>query len=173
MHTFSSKSGRLQWREEQFEKISLTKLHGSLDWMVDKKTKKITVNSTQALIPKDSTRWDGNEFVIFGTKPRMEEAGIYRELMSSFSESLAKAEVCIVVGFSFRDQHINRIFNVALEQNHSLRLLIVSRSPKEAAKNLIQNNKQLSKLLRNKRVVSIRCSFGSSKALKQIEEELG
>lgn len=159
--------------DKQFGKIALNKLHGSLDWMIDKETKKVAVSTTQALVIEGSTRWDRNEFVIFGTKPRLEEAEIYQKLMLSFSESLGKAEVCIVIGFSFRDQHINEIFTKALERNHSLRLLIVSRSPKEAAKNLIQNSKQLSKLLKDKRLVPIRCSFGTAKALNQIGKELG
>ncbi len=158
--------------DELGRKIHLTKLHGSLDWLIDKETKNLVVATNQAMVRKDSTRWERNEYVLFGTKPRLEEAGIYGKLFDELLQSLLKAEVCIVIGFSFRDDHINKVLNNALLQNSSLRILIVSHSPKEAAKRLIRKGTERDGLYKQKRIMTKRCSFGKPKAIKEIQESL-
>jgi NAD-dependent SIR2 family protein deacetylase len=150
----------------------LTKLHGSLNWLIDKATREIEFANTQTRVRKDSTRWDRNEYVLFGTKARLGEARIYDKLFDRLKEFLFETEVCIAIGFSFRDKHINEIFNRFLLENKSLRLLIVSRSPSKAAENLIPERRRLKNLLKEKRIIRIRCSFGTMKAINAIKESL-
>lgn len=151
------------------ERLLLTKLHGSLDWLIDIETKDVQVAINQARM-KDSTRWERNEYVLFGTKPRLEEAKIYNQLFSRLSQSLLKSEVCIVIGFSFRDPHINDVFNDTLSENSFLRLVVVSRSPIEDTKNLIRRTRDRKKLFKEKRIFPVRCSFGTAKAVNKINE---
>jgi hypothetical protein len=152
--------------------LLLTKLHGSLNWLIDKETGNIEISNSQARVRKGSPRWDRNEYVLFGTKARLGEAKIYQPLLDQLTQSLLKAKFCVVIGFSFRDKHITEIFNNALLQNSQLRLLIVSRSPKEAAKNLIPQSGQLKNLMKQKRIITLRCSFGTSRAINQMSVTL-
>jgi hypothetical protein len=153
-------------------RLFLTKLHGSLDWVIDRENKGIEVVTTQTFINKDSTRWERNEYVLFGTKPRLEKAGIYGRLFDHLLQSLLKAEVCITVGFSFRDEHITKVLNDTLSQNRSIKIIVVSRSPKETSKNLIRESTRLNKLFKERRIIPLRCSFGTPKAIKEINESL-
>lgn len=152
--------------------LLLTKLHGSLNWLIDKETGKIHISDAQTQVRKGSPRWDRNEYVLFGTKTRLGEARIYDQLFDRLTRSLLKAEFCLIVGFSFRDKHITKIFNDALLQNSLLRLLILSRSPKEAAKNLIPQSGQLKNLVKQKRINTLRCSFGTIRTINQISVTL-
>jgi len=152
--------------------LLLTKLHGSLNWLIDKETGNIQISNAQARVRKGSPRWDRNEYVLFGTKTRLGEARIYDQLFDRLTQSLLKAGICVIIGFSFRDKHITKIFNDVLLQNSLLRLLIISRSPKEAAKNLIPQSGQLKNLMKQKRIITLRCSFGTMRAINQMNVTL-
>lgn len=164
-HAVASSSGK------NGEKYYLTKLHGSLDWLIDRRTDNIVVSITQHKVPKNSERWKRNEYILFGTKTRIGEK-LYSDLFKSFENSLSRTEVCIVVGFSFRDEHINKIINQAMNENKSLRLIIVSRAPKSTVKNLVHKRRFLKKFIKEKRIIPLRCSFGTKKALKMIDDAL-
>jgi len=126
------------------EQYNITKLHGSLNWLIDKRTNEIIVSNTQHRVTKNSERWKRNEYILFGTKTRIGEE-LYKNLFGNFEKSLLNTKVCIVVGFSFRDEHINEIFNKALRKNKSLRVMIVSKGPKGVAKNLVKKEQILKK----------------------------
>jgi len=157
---------------KQAEEYILTKLHGSLDWLIDKESGEITVTNTQVRVRKGSERWDKNEYVLFGRKVRLGKAGIYDELFERLKSLLLETDVCVVIGFSFRDKHVSEKFEYALRENKSLRLLMVSRSPKSSAKTLIPKRSRLDKLMKERRIVPLRCLFGKSKAIKKINDAL-
>jgi NAD-dependent SIR2 family protein deacetylase len=158
--------------ESTKNRIVLTKLHGSLDWLIDKETRKIEFANTQARIRKNSPRWDRNEYVLFGTKARLGEEGIYDKLFDKLRDSVNEADICVVIGFSFRDRHIAQIFNESMLKNTTLRLIIVSRSPMAAAKNLVAQSGELKRLVKQKRIATLRCSFGTVKAINQMNVTL-
>lgn len=152
------------------EKYVLTKLHGSLNWLIDKQTGEVQVINTQSRVRKGSARWDRNEYVLFGTKARLP---FYDEFFKRLEEFLLEAEVCVVVGFSFRDDHIKKRFIQALEENKFLKIIIISRSPiTGSAQNLVPNRRKL-KMLRSKhRIIPIRGSFGTKKVTSMTNEAL-
>jgi len=76
------------------EKIRLTRLHGSLNWLIDKEKGDVRIASVQARVRKDSTRWERNEYVLFGTKAHLGTAGIYDTLFDLFEATLYEAEIC-------------------------------------------------------------------------------
>lgn len=157
---------------KRIEKHILTKLHGSLNWLIDKETGEIEVTNTQVRVGKGSSRWDGNEYVLFGRKVRLGIAGIYDKLFDRLAKSLLETEVCVVIGFSFRDEHVSIIFKRALLENKSLRVLIVSHSPKGTAKILIPKKRQLERFIKDRRIIPLRCSFGTKRAINEINEAL-
>lgn len=154
------------------EKCILTKLHGSLNWLIDKQTNEVQVVETQSRIRKGSPRWNRNEYILFGTKARLGISGIYDDLFKRLEDFLLKAEVCIVIGFSFRDDHINEKFTQALQQNKSLKIIIVSPSPVGSAQNLIPNRRQLKEFRSKRRIIPIKGSFGTRKVIHMTNEAL-
>jgi len=155
------------------EKYILTKLHGSLNWLIDKQTSDIQVTETQSRVRKGSGRWARNEYVLFGTKARLGELGIYDKLFERLEKFLLEADVCIVVGFSFRDDHVKEKINQALQENKTLKILIVSRSPiAGSANNLVPKRRQLKKFRSQHRIVPLRCSFGTKRAISMTNRTL-
>ena len=154
------------------ENYFLTKLHGSLNWVFNKQTQKIEVIDVQFPVPPDSALYENNEFVLFGRKPNTEEKSEYADMFDRFREKLAQANICIVVGFAFRHPEINRIINESLETNSSLQLFIVSRKPTTAIRNLISRSAKMEKFLRGRRIIPVKGSFGTGKALELLEAKL-
>lgn len=154
------------------QRYVLTKLHGSLNWLVNKQTKQVQVIEAQTRIRKESRSWDANEYVLFGTKTRLNESRIYDKLFDGFRNSLLQAEICVVIGFSFRDEHVCNIFRQALKENESLRVFVVSGSAKKSASYLIRKRSELDALIKKKRIILIKSKFGRSKTIDQIKENL-
>lgn len=154
------------------EEYVLTKLHGSLNWVINKQDKRIRVSEAQSRIMKDSRSWDRNEYVLFGTKERLDESGIYAKLFERLRQRLLDADVCITVGFSFRDGHINDIFKESLQNNKDLRVVIVAHSPVQAAANLVSSERKLVNYRKLRKIVPLKCSFDTDRALSKINEAL-
>jgi hypothetical protein len=68
-----------------------------------------------------------------------------------------------VIGFAFRDEYLRQIFLAFLELVKTNRIVIVSPSAKDAAKNLLGNEKGL-----EKQIVTIEASFGEAATLPRI-----
>lgn len=109
--------------------IYLVKLHGSLSWVQDGES--VTEISTEAMWPRVSSflastgnqNWPG--LVIFpeASKYSQTTTFVYGELFRRFIEFLSRPQTgLLVVGYSFSDQHINRVLESAL-QNPTLQLV--------------------------------------------------
>ena len=116
---FNESSGEFIWKNGDFSycdnlkdgkiNVYLYKLHGSLNWKEHKskqieKTREETITSDpkflrNMLIYPTLSPKDGYEEQPFGS------------LLKVFETEFQKIDVCIIIGFSFRDQHINRIFH--------------------------------------------------------------
>lgn len=107
---------RLKQEESFLSKvIHLYKLHGSVNW--ERKEDKI--------IQQDNSK---NPLMIYPASNKYESSyeQPYFEMMSRFQQALRKEEtLLIVLGFGFRDKHINNVIIEAVEQNPSFQLLIV------------------------------------------------
>lgn len=94
----------------------LYKLHGSINWKRNEKGELIT----SASIPQDPQ-------VIFGTMMKMKSLdpylfSIYELRRCSLHSNL---KFIVIVGYSFSDDHINKLIQQALIKNENLKLLIV------------------------------------------------
>jgi len=105
----------LVWNKENFDKKSntrpeklvfLLKIHGSLNWMWDG-SKIIKVASPEYNGPS------GTNIYIAPTKsPKIPlEKEPFTTLLSLFEAKLLEADICIAIGYAFRDIDINEIFN--------------------------------------------------------------
>lgn len=166
-HELEPKVGKLSE-----EKIVLIKLHGALNWLVNKQTKEIRVIEAQIRVPRDSKSWDTNEYVLFGTKTRLNEAGVYDRLFKRLEKCLNSTNICVVVGFRFRDKDINDVFRRALESNKTLRILVVSNSATSSLRSLITNRREFDSLKKDRRIFPLKCRFGTNRTIPKIDNAL-
>jgi hypothetical protein len=88
--------------------LRLVKLHGSMDWSRDNIT-----GDTVALSPPHSFRhspelWEGHTpGIIFGAGNKLRPDGPYLALYEEFLQALPVAQQVVVIGYSFRDAHVN------------------------------------------------------------------
>jgi SIR2-like domain len=95
-----SETRRWKWPETG---IGLMKLHGSTDWYWD-------TSRVNGLMPQSIVRQGTNPAmpaVIFGEREKLRPAGPFLSLLSEFAQSLSEVTELIVIGYSFRDDHIN------------------------------------------------------------------
>ena len=105
-------------QEESFvpNVFQLFKLHGSIDW--EKNTK-------GQILQKEKS---DNPCIIYPASEKYESSydQPYFEMMSHFQQTLRKENtLLIVVGFGFKDKHIQNVIKEASLQNHNLHILIV------------------------------------------------
>lgn len=105
--------------------IRLLKLHGSIDWRV------VAESAKQGTLGGEYMRTvsepggsafgsDGGDLgVIFGQREKVRSGGPFLAMLRAFDEFLSVTGTLVVVGYSFRDKHINdaitRWFNCALQ----------------------------------------------------------
>lgn len=110
--------------------VSLVKLHGSLTWRSAAEDSVIE-SPCRGLWSKISKFLDGedgslDEFLVLpGTLKYQQTSGfVFGELFRRFSEFLSRPQASIIVsGYSFSDEHLNRVFKTAL-QNPTLQMVI-------------------------------------------------
>lgn len=110
--------------------VSLVKLHGSLTWRLigDESVIESPCRSIWSKINKFLEGGDGSldEFLVLpGTLKYQQTSGfVFGELFRRFSEFLSRPQSSIIVsGYSFSDEHLNRVFKTAL-QNPTLQMVI-------------------------------------------------
>lgn len=96
--------------------IFLYKLHGSVDWERDEKTKKLSFSNGESNNPD----W------IFGTQYKMQYIDPYLFLFSEFRRRIFESKMIVSIGYSFYDEHINGVISDALRDNSTRKLLSIS-----------------------------------------------
>jgi len=112
--------------------ILLLKLHGSIDWLQGQ-----TMSTSDRPIPQYSfTRANDAQMkqrgfrpaVIFGQRNKLTAQGPFLDLLRGFQRELAAADLLTVVGYSFRDDHINTVIGQWINQNKAHRLRVIDPS---------------------------------------------
>lgn len=91
--------------------LHLLKLHGSIDWSLDVRggsaERPLPHSVVRQLTPEQARTGEHRPAVIFGQRNKLTAEGPYLELLRAFQRELAAATVLTVVGYSFRDAHVN------------------------------------------------------------------
>jgi len=120
------------WNFERFEdesnQINLFKLHGSLYWFRTKsnKTIKVPMKGLQSPLLKYLTDEEVSELMIYPTLEKNKQFGVYSWLSQKFKDELNRSDVCVIMGYSFRDGDIKESIIESLSSNHNLWLIIAS-----------------------------------------------
>jgi SIR2-like domain len=110
--------------------VSLLKLHGSIDW---KLTRHPVVASGFAKLPYESVRYQkglepDTPAVIFGAGNKLRAGGPYLALLRDFERSLDDSQALLVIGYSFRDDHVNAILTTWKNTDEARRMVILDKS---------------------------------------------
>ncbi len=122
---FFDEKKKYNWNSQVIE---YKKLHGSLDWTLKSQR---CIKSGSVIEPSDPTKilllYPG-----FKGSPNDEP---YRSLHDQLLERLLSADYAIVVGFAFRDEFINSIFETAMRINKNIEIYCVNPANIEALPN--------------------------------------
>jgi len=162
-------SRRRFWKPELFRKpqgLKLYKLHGSLDWR-ETNDGRIERVPTEEQVSKITRRYKRNVLIYPAQKEYLTEEP-FRTLMDYFEKVLNEHDACLVIGFSFRDPYINRIFLDFLKANLKRRLIVISPTcSRNVKENLVHENKRL-----KRRILCLDMSFGEQRTFIAIRRAL-
>jgi hypothetical protein len=103
-----SRSGRFSFRQG---KIPLIKLHGSIDWSLSAgqtyPEKPLPYQVIEKVEPEVDADRHFQPAVVFGGKNKLTAKGPFLSLLRAFDQQLAKSEQLTIIGYSFRDDHVN------------------------------------------------------------------
>lgn len=89
--------------------IQLLKLHGSLDWAWEKVYEEGHLPRKVVRVVADPLEDQGHPAVVFGQRGKLRAEGPFLSLLAEFETAMADAEQLVVVGYSFRDDHVNEL----------------------------------------------------------------
>lgn len=103
--------------------IKLIQLHGSLRWRkkADGKIVKVKMEA-----PPNITRTYKEPILIYPGLKSIDEDYPFNILYELFKKYLLKAYYCVIIGTSFRDIRLNKLFLDAMSKNSKLKLIIIS-----------------------------------------------
>ncbi|QDT55690.1 hypothetical protein Pan44_37360 [Caulifigura coniformis] len=111
--------------------IKLMKLHGSIDWVsADTKPTPERPYRTRAIskvAPEDIGKDKHLPAVVFGHRNKLTAKGPFLDLLFAFREELHRASELVVVGYSFRDEHVNEYIGQWLNGGVERTMTIISR----------------------------------------------
>jgi hypothetical protein len=172
------KSRRLFWQPMSFSSaatpnvvaVKLFKLHGSLNWKISQ------YGIEQVLLERRLTQptpvYKKDVLVYPGGKEPPEEEP-FRWLYERFETQMKETDRCLVIGFSFRDPYLNRIFRDFVNSGKG-QLLTMSANCKEMVKDLLrlENIDALKKYVETGYYVPIPCHFGEGDWLERLHSAL-
>ena len=109
----------IRWDESLFDgsNIRLYKLHGSVNW-------KRSLSGDLWKTPVHDRTEEKDHVILYPGFKGEPSAEPFIFVHRALAEKLASSRSLIVIGFSFRDEYINRIINGAIKKERGLRLVI-------------------------------------------------
>lgn len=109
--------------------LHLLKLHGSIDWsLIDGQVSSERPMPHQAIrrVSEEGMREVGfRPAVVFGQRNKLTAEGPFLDLLRAFRDGLAEADRLTVIGYSFRDPHINEYLTQWLNESEGHRIRVI------------------------------------------------
>lgn len=154
------------FKQNRESNIGLFKLHGSINWYKEKNSKEIIKSRT--LLNEGESLIDGEEIkgevMIYPIQEKYILRDPFFEMFYFLKEELKHKHVCLVIGYSFRDETIKNIFIDAVNQNPKLKIVLLAPSANEIIE------KELSQIKRN--VVGINGKFGDIGIYEKLKDKI-
>jgi hypothetical protein len=161
------KTEEYEWCPEEFRRsektpvIKLFKLHGSLNWRRRYDGMPVKIGSEERVL--ESKQFKEN-ILIYPAEKSKPEIEPFKTLHEKFEEYYKNSDVCIFVGFAFRDEYLNNVIARGLENR---KIIIVSLEARELRKLLVKKLK-----VKSHRIFGVEGSFGEPGTLNKIKEFL-
>ena len=107
--------------------VSLLKLHGSIDWVFES-AGPILPARTVRVVEDPSNEVSRDPAIVFGERNKLTAVGPFLELLAGFQAALRNANQLIIVGYSFRDDHINETVRRWINGMESRTLVVIDPS---------------------------------------------
>ena len=113
--------------------INLIKLHGSIDWIMHDAPPAmhgfVPLRFTLPHPRPTSAHTHSEPAILLGPENKLTAEGPYLSLLLRFQEALRAADRLAIVGYSFRDPHINEQIGMFLNRNPLNRIQIIDPTP--------------------------------------------
>ncbi|WP_337288511.1 SIR2 family protein [Candidatus Methylomirabilis sp.] len=110
--------------------IFLIKLHGSIDWALEGDQRSEDRPMPHSIIRQVSAgeiKEPGfRPGVIFGQRNKLTAEGPFLDLLRAFQQELSRSDILTVVGYSFRDDHVNEYISQWLNQSKERKMRIIN-----------------------------------------------
>ncbi len=110
--------------------LRLLKLHGSISWWVEDAPPSFNapgvLPSAKYGISEDPLTDHRRPLVVFGARGKLRADGPFLELFSAAKVAMESADELIVVGYSFRDDHVNELIRGWLARSTERRLTVIA-----------------------------------------------
>jgi len=159
---------RGKWDPENYNEhvtgLNIYRLHGSMSWVQ---------RNGHIINTRDYTLRQGkvDHLLIYpGYKgnPENERQEAYSFPHISLRKELYETEYFIVIGFAFRDKHINSIVSDALKNNEKLKIIVVNPEWPEGENGFLSNIRDMSRT----RIIHLEFKFGNKKLEKSLANVL-
>jgi hypothetical protein len=87
--------------------LPVIKLHGSIDWAAVEDQSGVGLSDRVSVLDPSKVRDNVRPQIIFGGRNKLTAEGPFLDLLGAFREKLLAANHAVVVGYSFRDDHVN------------------------------------------------------------------
>jgi hypothetical protein len=161
------KTEEFEWYPDEFQRtekgatIKLFKLHGSLNWRRRNDGLPVKIGAEERV--RDSKQFKEN-ILIYPAEKSKPEVEPFKTLHEKFEEYYKDCEVCVFIGFSFRDEYLNSIISRDLEKK---KIIIVSPNASDHRKQLVKKLKA-----RSHRILGINEFLEKPNTLSKIDEFL-
>ena len=105
--------------------IRLLKLHGSIDWIRRERSSSDAQELPRRDVVVAQTRDAGEPAMVFGRGAELDAKGPFLGLLAQFEQLLSATARLVVIGYSFRDDHVNEVIRRWLTDEAGHRLTIV------------------------------------------------
>lgn len=105
------------------KKTRVIKLHGSIDYYTTENGQILQIDSADSHILPSGERLV--DLMIYPLPEKPLGKDYYKQSFNHLRKALRFAGICIVVGFSFRDKHINSIFKYAIKKNPKIKIILI------------------------------------------------
>ena len=127
--------GELNWAPEG---VNLMKLHGSIDWSFSDLGSYPQVDNRVFHGPGQhpANNVAATPAIIFGQREKLRPTGPFLQILVEFIHRLESASVLMVVGYSFRDPHVNEVIRRWMHRDSARQIIAIDPSPIEVAVDL-------------------------------------
>ena len=146
---------------EQNIEFKIFKLHGAIDQYVTEKGRIVKVGVLDARRTVDGEKL--KEAIIYPMREKEVYKDPFFELFTCLKTSLLSEKICVVIGYSFRDEHIRNIFFDAVKRNPEIRIFTIHPQAKKI-RNDLEHIKD--------KINPIEGKFGEESVFEELEERL-